>query len=182
MVEKPSSVNWQHDGAVTTDRLQSTLVSASLSSASSLVALQLFSRLFTFGLNQVMFRLASPKAFGTATIQFELLLGTILFISREGVRNTLLRVWPKPNVFQSTSETKATATKQGVKENARSSTITNLAFFPIVLGLPLSLGVSYLYATTARAEARIQPYFNLAIILYAIAAIMELCSEPLHNR
>lgn len=181
-MEKPSSMNWKQVNIIPTDHLHSTLASSFLSSVSSLVALQLFSRLFTFGLNQVMFQLASPKAFGTAAIQFELLLGTILFISREGARNALLRVWPKPNIFQSTSETKPTATKQGLKENARSSTITNLAFLPIVLGLPLSLGASYLYAATAGAETRIQPYFNLAIILYAIAAIMELCSEPLHNR
>ena len=67
------------------------LLSATLSSASSLVFLQFFSRIFTFALNQALVRLASPQTFGTAAIQFELLLSTILFLSREGVRNALLR-------------------------------------------------------------------------------------------
>ncbi|RPD55696.1 Rft-1-domain-containing protein [Lentinus tigrinus ALCF2SS1-6] len=67
------------------------LLSATLASGSSLVLLQLFSRIVTFVLNQALVRLVSPQVFGTTSIQFELLLSTILFLSREGVRNALLR-------------------------------------------------------------------------------------------
>lgn len=67
-------------------------VSRFLSGASSLVALQASTRLLTFVLNQALVRLASPQVFGTAAIQFELLLSTILFLSREGCRQALLRI------------------------------------------------------------------------------------------
>ncbi|KAH8992537.1 hypothetical protein EDB86DRAFT_3079139 [Lactarius hatsudake] len=50
----------------------------------------LFSRIFTFVINQALVRLATPQTFGTATVQFELLLSTTLFLSREGVRTALL--------------------------------------------------------------------------------------------
>ncbi|MCT6562737.1 oligosaccharide translocation protein RFT1, partial [Staphylococcus aureus] len=59
--------------------------------ARALILLQLLSRLLTFGLNQVLVRLAPPSVFGTAAIQFDLVASTILFLSREGVRNALLR-------------------------------------------------------------------------------------------
>jgi oligosaccharide translocation protein RFT1 len=148
------------------------LVQASLSSASSLMALQLFSRLFTFVLNQSMLRMASPEAFGTAAIQFELMLSTILFLSREGVRNALLRAWPGRLKDES----------QVAHPTTRSSAVTNVAFFPVILGLPLAVATSFLYVNLAGSGTKSQPHFNLAISLYAIAAVMELLSEPMHNR
>jgi oligosaccharide translocation protein RFT1 len=151
------------------------LVQASLSSASSLMALQLFSRLFTFGLNQAMFRMASPEAFGTAAIQFELLLSTILFLSREGVRNALLRAWPGRLPATNEAEVTRLAT-------SRLSAVTNVAFLPLILGLPLAMATSFLYANVAGVDTRSQPHFNLAISMYAAAALMELLSEPMHNR
>lgn len=162
---------------IQSDGSNSRLVQTSLSSASSLVALQLFSRLFTFGLNQAMFRMASPEAFGTAAIQFELMLNTILFLSREGVRNTLLRAWP--NHLSAKDRTEATCT---TTEDASSASVTNVAFLPLVLGLPFAIATAFLYMNTAGKNTRSQPHFNLAISMYAVAAVMELLSEPMHNR
>ncbi|KAI0000293.1 Rft protein-domain-containing protein [Russula vinacea] len=71
-------------------------------SISSLVFLQVSSRAFTFVLNQALVRLATPQTFGTATVQFELLLSTTLFLSREGVRTALLRQ-PKTTSSSSSS-------------------------------------------------------------------------------
>lgn len=138
------------------------LLKTSVASASSLMALQLLSRGFTFILNQALFRLASPAAFGAAAIQFELVLSTILFLSREGVRNALLRV----------------------NKDASPETTTrrmNLTFIPIGIGIPLALATSFLYARFAAQEMKLQPHFEAAIALYAIAAVAELCSEPLYN-
>jgi oligosaccharide translocation protein RFT1 len=151
----------------------SRLVQASLSSVSSLMALQLVSRLFTFVLNQTMVRMVSPEAFGTAAIQFELMLSTILFLSREGVRNALLRAWPGMPTVQIAHST---------TQDPRSSAVTNVAMLPVILGLPLAVATSFLYANIASHDTRSQPHFNLAISLYAIAAVMELLSEPMHNR
>ncbi|EEB89255.1 hypothetical protein MPER_12671, partial [Moniliophthora perniciosa FA553] len=70
-----------------------TTTSPFLTSLSSLIGIQLTSRILTFTLNQALFRLASPETYGVAAIQLEsLMLGTILFLSREGVRGVLLRV------------------------------------------------------------------------------------------
>ncbi|KAG6837050.1 hypothetical protein H0H93_015621 [Arthromyces matolae] len=134
-----------------------TLAESSLRSASSLMALQLVSRLFTFLLNQAMFRIAPPQAYGTAAIQFELLLSTILFLSREGVRNTLLR-----------AKTSGPSTQ-------------NLSVLPIILGFPLALVTAYSYAHLASQEVRAQNHFEVSIGLYALAAVLELMSEPMHN-
>ena len=132
-----------------------------ISSASSLVALQLFSRLFTFALNQALLRLVSPSAYGTAAIQFELLLSTILFLSREGVRNALLR-----------------ASKDKMKQ---SYGISNLSFLPFVAGIPLAASITLLYGSFAGKDVKSQPHFMLSIWIYALAAVVELLAEPIHN-
>ncbi|KAJ6582822.1 Rft protein-domain-containing protein [Mycena sp. CBHHK59/15] len=128
----------------------------------SLIGLQVLSRGVTFVLNQALFRLASPGAFGTAAIQFELVLSTILFLSREGVRNALLRVKRNPT--------------DGAWDAG------NLAFLPIGLGVPLALATSFAYAHFAAQETRAQPGFHGGIAVYALAAVMELWCEPMHNQ
>ncbi len=130
---------------------------ASFGSALPLIWLQLGSRLFSFLLNQALLRMATPSAFGTAAIQFELLLNTILFLSREGVRTALLRV----------------------KKSGPS--ITNVSFVPFLLGCPVALATCYLYTRFAGEETSSQPYFHSAVTLYVIAALLELLKEPMHN-
>jgi hypothetical protein len=138
------------------------LLNASLSSISSLMGLQLFSRLFTFALNQASSRLASPQVFGTAAIQFEFLLSTILFLSREGVRNAILR--------------------SSQSQNLDRELTANLAFLPFILGWPLMFLTTYIYGQLAGESTRIQPHFGFATWLYAFAAMIELLSEPMHAR
>ena len=139
------------------------LLNSSMSSASSLMGLQLFSRLFTFALNQALFRLASPSAFGAAAIQFELIISTILFLSREGIRNALLRV------------SRHADSDSSIKR-------TNMSFLPIIFGVPLALSTCLVYAHFASQEIQEQPYFNTAIAIYAVAALWELLCEPFYNR
>ncbi|KAF8894999.1 Rft protein-domain-containing protein [Gymnopilus junonius] len=141
--------------------------STMFASASSLMALQLFSRGFTFLLNQALFRLASPRAFGAASIQFELILSTILFLSREGVRNALLRV---------------TSNDSNQRSEAIKAQRTNLSFLPVLVGIPLAVGTAVVYVRwLAGEEVKMQPGFKGAVGLYAFAAVMELLSEPLYN-
>ena len=143
------------------------LLTRSLGSAKSLIGLQLVSRLVTFILNQVLVRLASPQAYGTAAIQFELIMSTILFLSREGVRNSLLRVWP-----QQTNVDKPSSVLQ----------CANLAVLPFFLGLPTMFVTLALYAFSTSEATASQPHFHLALLSYAAAAVGELLSEPMHNR
>jgi oligosaccharide translocation protein RFT1 len=147
------------------------LLKTVFSSALSLMAMQFISRLFTFVLNQSLLRLVSPQVFGTAAVQFELLFGTILFFSREGVRNALLRAWPQPGQKMSI-----------LSRNTQVIAISNLAILPFLLGAPLAIISTYLYGHFASHETRNQPYFYQAIFTYSIATILELMAEPLHNR
>ncbi|KAI0696434.1 Rft-1-domain-containing protein [Cytidiella melzeri] len=138
------------------------LASASLASASSLVLLQLVSRVFTFVLNQLLVRLVSPQVFGTAAIQFELLLSTILFLSREGTRNALLRA--------------------GKGAPTLTTTQANIALLPVLFGAPITVlsTLTYLYASSDSTTS--QPYFTLSVLIYALAAFCELLAEPLYIR
>lgn len=147
------------------------LGNTALRAVSQLVGLQLFSRGFTFALNQALIRVASPEVFGTATVQFELLLSTILFLAREGVRNALLRSSTAPTLSSPRGDDEANAAK-----------VANVATIPVMLGGPLALLATLAYYVLADHSTRSQPHFSLAITLYAIAAFLELLSEPLYIR
>ncbi|TFK69820.1 Rft-1-domain-containing protein [Pluteus cervinus] len=147
-----------HPRAMSTTVSNDSLSTSSVAAARSLVALQLFSRLFTFVLNQALLRLATPKVYGTAAIQFELMLGTILFLSREGVRNALMRA------------------------KTQTPSVTNISIIPAIIGAPLGLLIPCVYMSSARADAKEQPYFYTSVIIYAIAAFIELFCEPMHNK
>jgi oligosaccharide translocation protein RFT1 len=140
----------------------SSLLSTSLVSVSSLVLLQLVSRIFTFVLNQLLVRLVSPQVFGTAAIQFELLLSTILFLSREGTRNALLR--------------------SGNAAPAVATLHANIALLPVLFGIPITLFSTFIYLYASSSTTASQPHFMLSVLIYAVAAFCELLSEPLYIR
>ncbi|KAF5343598.1 hypothetical protein D9757_013689 [Collybiopsis confluens] len=143
------------------------MASSTASTLTSLMGLQLFTRLFTFVLNQALSRLASPAAFG---IYHSLL-------EREGVRGALLRV-------ESAGPDRASAPQSGDKTGTRNrngSAAMNVGFIPFIIGVPLAIGTSLLYITTASKETRVQPNFYSAVLVYVLAAIMELLAEPMHN-
>ncbi|OJT02007.1 Oligosaccharide translocation protein RFT1 [Trametes pubescens] len=147
---------------------KSSLLSATLASGSSLVLLQLFSRIITFVLNQALVRLVSPQVFGTTSIQFELLLSTILFLSREGVRNALLRA--------------QTDTQHSPDEATTRRLITNVSLLPVLLGIPTAAFSAFAYLAMSSSTTSSQPHFRASVILYALAAFFELLSEPMYIR
>ncbi|KAI0695094.1 Rft-1-domain-containing protein [Cerioporus squamosus] len=142
------------------------LLSVTLASGRSLVLLQLFSRVVTFVLNQALVRLVSPQVFGTTSIQFELLLSTILFLSREGVRNALLRA----------------QTESSSGRDAISPLVTNLSLLPVFLGIPTALGSALLYLGSSSSTTSSQPHFYTSVAFYVLAALFELLSEPMYIR
>lgn len=154
-----------------------------MSTLTSLMGLQLFTRLFTFILNQALSRLASPVAYGIASIQFELVLSTILFLSREGVRGALLRVQPAKGSSETVqSSGKDTDHKEADQKTRSGNAAMNVGFVPIIFGVPLAIVTSLLYVVFAGAETRIQPHFHSAVAIYVLAAVMELLAEPMHNK
>ncbi|CCM01181.1 uncharacterized protein FIBRA_03229 [Fibroporia radiculosa] len=144
------------------------LLSKALSSFSSLVILQFVSRIFTFVLNQALVRLVSPQVFGTAAIQFELLLSTILFLSREGVRNALLR----------SSRTSPEKSRDDGERNG----LANISTLPIIFGVPAAALITIIYVKNASSTTTSQSYFYSGAVVYALAACIELLSEPLYVR
>ena len=155
-------------------------IGTALSTGKSLVLLQLLSRLLTFVLNQSLVRLAPPEVFGTAAIQFDLIYTTILFLSREGIRNALLRSSSSPDQNNDHQKKKSATIKHDV--DGSSSSTTSLARLPFKLGLGVSglaVGI-YLYYSSGSTTR--QPDFLLALGMYVVAALVELGVEPLYLR
>ncbi|KAH8987616.1 Rft-1-domain-containing protein [Lactarius akahatsu] len=85
-------------------------------------------------------RLATPQTFGTATVQFELLLSTTVFLSREGVRTALLR-----------------QRKSVPPDFAR-----NIALLPAYVGTPIAVALAVLlsiYVFAAALELAAEPLY-----------------------
>ncbi|KAH9022329.1 Rft-1-domain-containing protein [Lactarius pseudohatsudake] len=160
MEAEPTTDNPRSHHHVASTPPNSGLLAASLASVSSLVFLQLFSRIFTFVLNQALVRLATPQTFGTATVQFELLLSTTLFLSREGVRTALLRQ----------------------RKSVPPDLTRNIALLPAYVGTPIAVTLAVLYSATSASAVRAQQHFHLSVSIYAFAAALELAAEPLYIR
>ena len=141
-------------------------LSTTLLTGRSLVLLQLSSRLLTFGLNQSLVRIAPPEVFGTAAIQFDLVCSTILFLSREGIRNALLRT------------TEAQHSKDGEGERQ----VRALSAVPFHLGVMVTVVVCGVYIYSSSAATTSQPNFHDSLALYVVSALLELTAEPLYVR
>lgn len=137
----------------------SSSISSTLLTARSLLLLQLTTRLLTFTLNQTLVRLAPPEVFGTAAIQFDLLCSTILFLSREGIRNALLR-------------TKAIGSSQDKR----------LAVLPVQLGMGVTTVLLGIYLYSLPESTSRQAGFYMALGLYILGSMVELLVEPLYLR
>lgn len=61
---------------------------------SSLIGLQVFTRVLTFALNTALARNLGPSWYALANVQLQLLTSTALFLSREGLRRACQRVYP----------------------------------------------------------------------------------------
>jgi oligosaccharide translocation protein RFT1 len=147
-------------------------LSSSLTSAKSLIALQLLSRLITFSLNQALIRIASPKVFGTAAVQFDLVRDTILFLSREGVRGVVIRIPGDKKIAESSQ------TGRWIEDTR----IHNLVNLPILLGIAVTTALLPLYLHSLPSTTTSQSYFHSSLGLYVAATLLELLTEPLYLR
>ncbi|KAJ9117601.1 hypothetical protein QFC22_004451 [Naganishia vaughanmartiniae] len=149
-----------------------TNLSSSLTSAKSLIALQLLSRLITFSLNQALIRIASPKVFGTAAVQFDLVRDTILFLSREGIRGVVIRIPADKKVVDSSR------TGRWIEDTR----IHNLVNLPIILGITVTAALLPLYLHSLPASTTSQSFFHSSLGIYVAATLLELLTEPLYLR
>ncbi|KAJ9074038.1 Oligosaccharide translocation protein rft1 [Entomophthora muscae] len=141
------------------------VLSSSISGASYLISLQLFSRVLTFVLNQLVVKIVGSKIYGAAMVDFELLLSTILFLSREGFRCALLRADVENSV---TTEQSSMTSRQ-----------SNLAYLPIPIGLLISAILIFFHFSGKTDDGDV-PYYYVSASLYIGAAMIELLSEPFY--
>jgi oligosaccharide translocation protein RFT1 len=164
----------------------------SLTTARALILLQLLSRMLTFGLNQALVRLAPPEVFGTAAIQFDLICSSILFLSREGVRNALLRGGSSkhgsaPAQGVTTDGQTGTAGKAGMGKGDQDMGIRQrqdapLAALPLYQGLLIATLLTAIYILRTPASTAAQRDFYPSLALYILSALLELSIEPLYIR
>eukprot|EP00736_Rhodelphis_marinus_P006550 Rmarinus@m.12372 len=137
------------------------LMSSAFSGMCILLTVQVFSKGMTFILNLAMTRFVDPTVYGVATVQFQLLVGTVVFLSREGMRRACLRGRPG----------------QGT---------VNVAWLALPIGTFLApLSCYFLVSglsTSDSSEALEIPSetYALAFGVVAIAAVLELVVEPVY--
>ncbi|RKP05550.1 Rft protein-domain-containing protein [Thamnocephalis sphaerospora] len=161
------------------------VLSETLKGASYLMMLQFFSRIVTFTLNQVLLRYTTPDTLGVASVQLELLIASVLFLSREGFRCALLR---EDDSASSENKGKAGKATAGVDASAgaavvdtsrmgRVQRLINLCYLPVAVGV-LTSWLCCWYYMWSKTEADKQPFYDTAVVLYGVSALIELAAEP----
>ncbi|OZJ05387.1 hypothetical protein BZG36_02015 [Bifiguratus adelaidae] len=135
--------------------------------------------------NKVIVRFTTTEEFGIASVKLELLLSTILFLSREGFRSALLR-GSRTETEAQDKEAKFTQQQGPVILDAsspqgKSQIITNLAYVPMALGALTTLAASTYYISNIHntSDESYIPYYKHSIICFSLAAYLELLTEPL---
>jgi oligosaccharide translocation protein RFT1 len=141
-----------------------------------LLSLQILTRIFTFGLNQLLIRFSSPALYGAAHIRCELVLGIVLFLSREGIRAATLR---QEDQSGEKADGKKDTSKQKIGQES-SNAGSNLPLLPIPLGILLAVLALPLFTSSSAESSDSHPYQNTVIHLYLFSALLELLSEPLY--
>ncbi|KAK9685218.1 Oligosaccharide translocation protein rft1 [Basidiobolus ranarum] len=147
------------------------ILSSTVTGASYLVSLQLVSRMLTFFLNQILLRFTTPTSLGIAYVQLELLIATILFLTREGIRCALLR-----NEDQESEN----SSSEKLTDNQKNQLVLNLAYLPLPMGTIVAFLSYFYYQYTADPVSLDFPYYRLCVALYGIASVIELIFEPLY--
>ncbi|KAF9882482.1 hypothetical protein CkaCkLH20_00518 [Colletotrichum karsti] len=138
--------------------------------ASLLIILQIGSRAVTFIANQLLLRFLTAQLLGVST-QLEVYYLSVLFFARESLRVAVQRQETRPSSSKRDDELK---TRVGRESQA----VVNLGYLAVLLGFLVTIGLGWLYLSSADNVTRNTPNFLLALRLYAVAAVLELLSEP----
>ncbi|KAG2186058.1 hypothetical protein INT43_002496, partial [Umbelopsis isabellina] len=161
----------------------SNVLSSSVAGASYLILLQFASRMLTFALHQIVMRYTTAETLGIASVKLELLLSTILFLSREGFRCALLRGGGS-TATQPKKESSSRNQGNMVDVNSPEGEIqkvTNLAYLPTAIGLVTTLTACIYYLSTIDdVTASKYPFYRTSIVIYGLSAYCELLIEPLY--
>ncbi|KAI9227118.1 MAG: Rft protein-domain-containing protein [Piptocephalis tieghemiana] len=144
------------------------IVEKSWKGARLLLFLQAISKLLTFTLNQVLYRLTSPTILGLAYVQYDLILTTLLFLSREGLRCACLRqpLLPLPPVTQG--------------DQRRTRILVNTSYLPflaVLVGTIFYAGLRLVQVDRGWLSGPGEDT-TLPLALYVLSVLIELASEP----
>ncbi len=159
------------------------VASKSALGAAFLVLNQIGSRALTFVVNQLLFRFLSPGIYGVAA-QLELFSVSILYFSRESLRNALQRQrgedTPQNEDGHKTGETEVDPKppKNRAGPGQRLQEAVNLSHIAIALGVPLTTIFSWLYLRKADAAVLRTRHIHHSLHVYALATVLELLNEP----
>ncbi|RLV95530.1 Oligosaccharide translocation protein RFT1 [Spathaspora sp. JA1] len=151
------------------------VISKSTKGASSLILIQIITKLFTFILNQLLIRYISPNTFGLATY-LEFLTSTILFFSREGERLAIQRI-------KSVSALDKDTTKFDINYKSGSfQQVINFGLLSTFIGIPILSAVGLLQwkTQTFQTSLLVLPFHKLTLGLIVGSIILELLIEPVY--
>ncbi|KAI5954505.1 RFT1 [Candida jiufengensis] len=144
---------------------KSNVIEETAKGITSLVFVQIITKLFTFLLNQLLIRFISPEIFGL-TIYLEFLVSTILFFSRESIRLSIQRI------------------TNDLKNKTRTlQKIINFGFLPLFLSIPITLLLGYFqgYRSDNFQNYLLNlPFHNLILVFLVLSIILELSIEPIY--
>nr|UWK20114.1 oligosaccharidyl-lipid flippase [Trichoderma decipiens] len=144
--------------------------------ASLLIILQLVSRLITFIANQLLLRFLTAPLLGLST-QLEVYYLSILFFARESLRVAIQRqgiTGAKNTKDDSDDDTVAAA----AAIRRESQAVVNLGYLAVGLGSIVSVGLGWMYLSSASTTTLQTPWLVESLWLYGLAAVVELMSEP----
>ncbi|KAK4194826.1 putative oligosaccharide translocation protein RFT1 [Triangularia verruculosa] len=143
-----------------------------LRGASVLILLQIISRAITFIANQVLLRFLTAQLLGVST-QLEVYYLSVIFFARESLRVAIQR--QDSSSFSDTT----TTNKSSRQQNNGAQAVVNLGYLAIGLGVPLSFFFGWLYLNSlSTSTLESAPNLIVSLYIYALAAIIELLSEP----
>jgi oligosaccharide translocation protein RFT1 len=121
-----------------------------------------FQKLMSFTLNQLLIQFTSPETLGIVSIQLELLLSTVLFLSREGIRMATLR----------------TPIHDHDKDYTK---IINISWLPsiIVIFFIFHLFIFRIFSISTTTHPN--ELSEIVVTLYCVGALLESIGEPWYN-
>jgi oligosaccharide translocation protein RFT1 len=163
-----------------THALQITTImsNAATTAAARGTLLSILLRLLSFLLSQLTVRFVSASTLGKASIPLELLLGTALFVGREGFRLGLTK---ELGDDVCSSEGDNTAKKRN--EEHQQQKIVNVSWLSVPIGALLSLCALMFHLYSCQHQVVEHEWekvdYKLAGILYCLASFVESLAEPL---
>ena len=140
-----------------------TAIARSAQGARALLLGALGSRVLTFALNTLLLRYVSAEVVGFAGGEMELLVSTVLFVSREAPRLVALRA-PLDALSAGSGHARAQ--------------LVNLAWLPVPLGLALAGALSVYVASGSGGGRGGLPGERAAVLTYCLSTAIEALAEP----